>query len=216
MAYLKAVYNNIVRKMPVAAATEDLEMTLDCLAAAGALPEVPRPVRTLISAKRRLGLDPDVWITQYAICPLCWKHHSLHQLAELASPNCTTPRCSGIIYEISRDSDGNLKRIPVKIVPHVSLIQSLRRMVRRKGFRKLVRDSRGGREPHANDDPEFVMEDMHDGSHWHDLHTGIKRELGNLGTVRDTETSPGSKQRLTDHRFGLHLLINTVVWCLCN
>lgn len=207
MAYLQAVINNVYRNMSVVDATENLNITLNALDVTGALPDYPRPVRTLISAKRRLGIDPDQWIVQYAICPKCWKHYAPKTLHELEEPGCLVPQCDGTIYTEKRDQKGCLKRYAVMVLPHVSIIQSLRRMLRRKGFRKLIRDSRNT-PPNQNDDEEFLMQDMHDGQIWHDLRTGIKREVGNHGTVRDTPVEPGQERKLTDTRLGLHLVIN--------
>jgi hypothetical protein len=207
IAYLQAVYNNVCVNMPVTDTNTNLGLTLSALDAAGVLPDHPRPVRTLYSARRRLGIDPDHWIIQYAICPRCWKHHTPNEMLELASPQCSTPDCNGLIYDVKEDAKGRPKRHPVMILPQTSLIQSLRRMVRRKGFRKLVRDSRNT-PMNQNDDDNFVMTDMHDGTIWHDLKTGIKREIGNYGTVRDVPIGAGTERKLTDFRFGLHLNIN--------
>ncbi|KAK0237556.1 hypothetical protein EDD85DRAFT_830698 [Armillaria nabsnona] len=107
-------------------------------------------------------------------------------------------------YTESKDAKGRSKRRAVKILPQVSLLQSLHRMVQRKGFQRLVRDSRGVPR-NANNDDDFVMKDMHDGSLWHDISVGIKREVGNYGTVRDTPATVGPAERLTDKWFGLHL-----------
>ena len=92
-------------------------------------------------------------------------------------------------------------------MPQVSLIQNLRCMVHRKGFRKLIRDSRNT-PVNQNDDDDFVMRDMYDGTIWHKLKTRITREVGNYGTVRDMPIADGVEQNLTDNRFGLHLVIN--------
>ena len=207
IAYLQAVLNNVAGNMSVKQTTQNLNSTLNALNAAGVLPDRPRPVRTLASAKKRLGIDPDVWISQYAICPYCWKHYSPKQVIEMESPQCHSPACNGTVYEVTTDDKGRLKRRPIKIIPHVSLIDSLRRIVRRKGFRKLVRDSR--QTPvRPNDDEEFVMTDMHDAAIWHDLKTGIKREVGNYGNVRDSPVGVDTERKLTDFRFGLHLVVN--------
>jgi hypothetical protein len=212
MAYLQAVINNVYRHLSVPDATENLCVALDMLAAAGALPTVPPPVRTLISAKKRLGIDADQWIVQYAICPKCWKHYAPRQLQELAGPGCLVTTCDGILYTEKRDSKNVLKRHPVKIIPNVSVIQSLRRMMRRKGFRKLIQ-SHDAHQIGQNDDDSFLMRDMSHGSMWSDLKTRIKREVGNFGTVRDIPAAEGSERRLTDNRIGLHLVIN-LDWCV--
>lgn len=212
IAYLQAVINNVVGNMPVKQTTDNLNWTLNALDAAGAVPAHPRPVRTLISAKRRLGIDPDQWIVQYAICPQCWKHHSPKELLELITPRCSVSECSGIIFTVEKDKKGQPKRVPIKIIPHVSLLHWIRRMVRRKGFRRLLRDSRNTPR-NQNEDENFLMTDMHDGQVWHELRTGIKREIGNYGTVRDTAVGDGMERNLTDFRFGLHLVVN-IDWCV--
>jgi hypothetical protein len=207
IAYLQAAFMNIFGHLSIKMTTDNLNMTLNALDAAGSLPDFPRPVRTLESAKRRLGIDPDQWIVQYAICPRCWKHYAPKKVLELATPNCLTPGCTGEIYQERRDSKGRIKRHAVKIIPHTSLLENLRRIVRRKGFRKLVRDSRNT-PLHQNADENFVMTDMHDGEIWHDLRTGIERQVGNFGTIRDVPANGHTEHKLTDFRFGLHLSIN--------
>lgn len=69
MAYLQAAIANVFMHALVINATSILNTTLNILDAAGNLPLLlhPRPVRTLESAKRRLGIDADLHITQYAI-----------------------------------------------------------------------------------------------------------------------------------------------------
>lgn len=76
LAYLHAVMSNVYGNCTWERATQQLNGALDVLLAAGQLPMQPTPVRTLASARRRLGIDPDAWIIEYAICPVCWKHHS--------------------------------------------------------------------------------------------------------------------------------------------
>ena len=116
-------------------------------------------------------------IIEYAICSVCWKHYRPSELSSLPSPSCLTLDCPGVIYEETRNAENKLLREPKTISPQVSLIHSLRRIVHRKGFRKLVRDSRHSPQS-QNDDPDFIMKDMHDAAMWHSLKTGIKREKG--------------------------------------
>ncbi|RXW19193.1 hypothetical protein EST38_g6659 [Candolleomyces aberdarensis] len=208
IAYYQAVINNVFKHQSVDQTESTLKTTLMAIDASGGLPVDPVPVQTLVSAKRRLGVDPDEHIIEYAICNLCWKHYRPSEVNHLPSPSCLTPDCPGVIYEESRNTENKLVREPKTISPQVSLIHSLRRIVHRKGFRKLVRDSRNS--PRAqNDDPNFVMKDMHDGAMWHSLRTGIKREVGDFGAVRDAAVDEGAEKALTDHRFGLHLTVNT-------
>lgn len=77
---------------------EQLNTTLNCLLITGVLPEVPCPVHSLISAKQHLSIDPDVWITAYAICPECWKYHTPAKINALESPNCSVAGCLGVLY----------------------------------------------------------------------------------------------------------------------
>lgn len=207
LAYLQAVYNNVHNKLSVRDCSENLAAILDSLELAGVLPDDPRPARTLAGAKSRLGIDPDEEIIQYAVCPICWKLYAPWRMRELPSPACLVPGCAGEIYDESRDSKGVVRRTAKLIMPHVSLIQRLRRIVRRKGFRKLVRDSRGT-PVGQNEDPHFLMNDMHDAQAWHQSETGIQRERGEHGAIRDS-TAPGRERvSLTNHRFGLHLTWN--------
>lgn len=209
IAYLQAVMNNVFKHVSVQDTNDNLAASLMAIEAErGSLPSNPAPVKTLASVKQRLGVDPDPYIIQYACCPVCWKHYRPSEMNELPAPNCVVPDCSGIIYQEEKDDKGKLKRIAVKISPQVSLIQSLRRIVHRKGFRKLVRDSRDT-PAHQNDDPNFVMKDLHDGKMWHDLKTGIQREHGDCGAVRDVPCPGMEEKPLTSHRFGLHVTINT-------
>jgi len=92
-------------------------------------------------------------------------------------------------------------------MPQVSLIQNLRRMIHCKGFRKLIHDSPNTL-VNQNNDNDFVMWDMYDGTIWHKLKTRITREVGNYRTVCDMLIADGMEQNLTDNRFGLHLVIN--------
>ncbi|KAG0700869.1 hypothetical protein DFH29DRAFT_1069958 [Suillus ampliporus] len=206
-AYLTAVMANVYGNLPWLQATNLLNHTLNGLFIANALPIFPRPVRALASAKRHLGIDPDQWITQYAICPECWKHHSPAQLQELPTPNCTVHGCTGLLYTERRDAKGRLVRTAVKINPQTSLIGSLQRMLMRPGFARSIRDSRNDI-PRQNDDENFVMTDIHDGTLWHELETNIVREVGEFGAIRDWPREGRNRQNLTEHRYGLHLTMN--------
>ncbi|KAF9461452.1 hypothetical protein BDZ94DRAFT_1371533 [Collybia nuda] len=194
LAYLQAVMGNVFGKLTWEHATQQLNNTLDILALADRLPVHPRPVRTLQSARQRLGIDPDQYIIQYSLCPVCWKHHTPQELKDLASPNCSARNCTGKIYTLK---DGH--RDPVLILPRVSLI----------GFAALV-ERRPHHQPGRNSDEDFIMKDMPDGKMWYYSTTRTKREVGNLGTVRDTPNSAEElPTKLFSHRFGLQLTLNT-------
>ncbi|SJL03636.1 uncharacterized protein ARMOST_06993 [Armillaria ostoyae] len=106
LAYLQAAVGNVYNRLSVKQATDQLNGTLDSHLISVTLPTYPRPVQTLESAKRRLGIDPDAFITQYTACPKCWKHYSLMQLQELESPECRVEWCDGVLYKEMRDSKG--------------------------------------------------------------------------------------------------------------
>lgn len=80
----------------------------------------------------------------------------------------------------------------------------------RPGWAKSLKDSRprDDNEPNRNDDPNFVMKDMDDGTEWYIPETNITRECGNNGTTRDVPTDGGPRKKLTSHRYGLHLTQN--------
>ncbi|GBE87684.1 hypothetical protein SCP_1103610 [Sparassis crispa] len=191
MAYLHAVMGNTYQNLTWNAATEQLNNTLDCLSVqAGQLPLRPQPARTLATARRRLGIDPDAWIIQYAICPVCWKHHTPRELKELESPACTVLGCSGSLYLESLDSKGKTRRQAIKISP-----QSLH-------------DFRND-QPGHNRDEDFVMEDIYDSDMLFRLTTGTIREINSAGTVRDRPREDGQEPvKLTSHRYGLALSMN--------
>lgn len=207
-AYLTAVMANIYGHLSWIQATNQLNHSLNMLLIANVLPTSPRPVRALASAKRHLGIDPDQWITQYAICPECWKHHSPSQLKQLLSAECSVPACNGVIYTERRDAKGKMVRTATKINPQVSVIGSLRRMFMRPGFAQSIRDSRQD-QPGQNTDEDFVMTDIHHGTQRHDLETNILREVGEFGAVRDRAMEGRMVKKLTERRYGLHLTMNT-------
>lgn len=214
LAYLRAVHNNVYANMSIRLTNTNLSAQLDALDIEGLLPEDPMPVRTLASAKRRLGLEPDDHIIQFAICPVCWKHYSPMQLQELPTAACVVLNCTGIVYEEKEYNDeggSGRKRVATKIHPQVSLIQQLRRIMRRKGIRKHIRDNRQNEreERSEEEDKHRARSGMWDGSLWDDMYTDIQREVGDTGTIRDTTLDGNANTtRLSDHRFGLHLVLN--------
>ena len=88
IAYLQAVIANVYSHVSILQSTDILNGTLNALLAEGVLPAYPQPVRTLESVKRHLSIDADQYITQYVICPLCWKHYTPKKVSELESRAC--------------------------------------------------------------------------------------------------------------------------------
>jgi hypothetical protein len=212
MAYLLAVQGNIYAKLTVKSADKILDNSLNMLAAAGALPQHPKAIRTIKSARRRLGLDPDQFITQHPICTVCWKRYSMQQINSMNAPTCTVLRCKGLVYCEKQDTDGKIKRVVSKRLPVVSLITELRKMFMHPGFATSIRDSRQD-QPNWNDDPDFPMEDIYHGMMWHSSTTNSMREIGTDFSVQDTH-STGSPVKLMTHRYGLHLTAN-LDWYVC-
>ena len=138
LAYLGAVKSNAFGHATVLQAMEQLNTTLNCLLITGVLPEVPCPVHSLISAKQHLSIDPDVWITAYAICPECWKYHTPAKINALKSPNCSVAGCLGVLYTETMNLKGQWVRTMIKINPQTSLIGSLRWMFMRPRFAKSI------------------------------------------------------------------------------
>ncbi|KAG6808437.1 hypothetical protein H0H87_012936, partial [Tephrocybe sp. NHM501043] len=202
IAYLKAVLGNVFGHLSCERAAIDLRASLDMLAAAGALPDEPAPVKTLKSARKRLGIDPDKYIIQHAICPSCWRHHMLEELNALDDPECASPGCKGLIYIMK-----NSKRIPTLVHPRVSIIQSIRQMFLRPGFAKTVA-RKESHVPNRNHDPEYTMTDLSDGNMWYQGRTGVRREVGSAGTIQDVPIVNGPTIPLYMHRFGLQLTLN--------
>ena len=206
MAYLQAVQGNVYDGLTVKAADKCLNNSLNMLSAVNALPTHPKPVRTVKSARRRLGLDPDQYITQNAICTICWKIYPQDVLNTMPTPRCSVLRCKGIVWQDKKDADGISKRVPAKILPTVSLITELRKMFLRPGFAESLRDNRG--DPvNPNVDPDFPMEDIHHGMIWHSSLTNQTREVSSDGSFRDMNTGE-FPVRLTSHCYGLHLTAN--------
>jgi len=116
--------------------------------------------------------------------------------------------CEGILFDESFDSKGRQKRHARKVNPYTSIIQTLRHFFMRPGFAAMIRDSRGQQNGH-NDDPDFVVTDIYDGAAWGRCYTNTVREVGDLGSICDVSRDGGEPEKLTSHRFGLHLTLNT-------
>ncbi|KZT22551.1 hypothetical protein NEOLEDRAFT_1157685 [Neolentinus lepideus HHB14362 ss-1] len=90
---------------------------------------------------------------------------------------------------------------------HTSIIDTLQQFLMWPGFAQMIQDSRNI-VPNWNDDENFLMEDISDGSIWNMSKTCIQRKTGSCGTVRDVPIEGGG-QNLNSHRFGLHLTLNS-------
>ncbi|TFK59244.1 hypothetical protein BDN72DRAFT_946510 [Pluteus cervinus] len=200
--YLKAVLDNVFGKLNWKEVASALRSNLTILRLAGCLPTSPKPVITLESARKRLGIDADVHIIEYVMCPVCWKLYLPGDAEELEGLDCQVAGCAGILFE--RTGRG---REPKLICPQVSLIGSLRRMFLRPGFAKAV-ERKAGAVPGRNTAEDFVMEDISHGEMWYRSTTATKRQQGGDGTIRDIGINGGLGVPLHERKYGLQLTIN--------
>jgi hypothetical protein len=146
LIYLHAVKASIFHNHTNDNCTRRITEDLDILDAAGILPTNPAPARTLVTAKRRLGLDIDLYIHKQPICTVCFKHYSLDDIDKLQESNCTVSKCKGQVYREKRlagppGSEPKLKRVPAKIQQYAPWDLALRRMMIRPDFVAALRDS---------------------------------------------------------------------------
>ena len=191
MAYLTAIQGNVFNGLASRSADKILKHSLKMLVVANILPAAPKAVRMVKSTHRRLGLDPNEYIIQKAICNICRKVYLPEVFKALSSPSCTVAHCQGLVYVEKEDGKGEIKRTPSKILPIVSLICKLRKMFLCPGFTESLRDSHKDIS-NCNEDSYFWMEDIHHGSIWHNFHVGIAHEVGTDGSVCNVHAGEGA------------------------
>lgn len=216
LLYLQTVIGSIFGSRTVLdsnnALTDGLDLIELAASVSGAAPtHVIKPAQTLVTAKRRLGLEVDDYIEKRPICTVCYKYYSSDDIKRLPSPNCTVARCRGIVYRVKRraehqhdDSVDNEIRIPAKIEPYMSLIKGLGRMLLRPSF---VNNLVPYDQAYIADDSK-QMHDMQDSPAYNSLKIGLKRVVDEDGTVRDIEETLGSSRLLSSVDVGLSLTIN--------
>ena len=206
LLYLQTVVANIFDSRTVLACNTQLTDGLDLLDAAGvSLIQLIKPATTLATAKRRLGLEYDDYIEKRPICTICSRYYTLDDIKNLHSPSCTKPRCKGIAYRIKRSTDDPPveKRVPAKILPYMSLIQSLQQMLLRPFFVNNLVPFR-----ESQFDKTTRMYDIQDSPAYNSLEIGLKRVVDEDGNVRDIEANPGSRRLLTSCDLGLGMTLN--------
>jgi hypothetical protein len=220
LLYLQTVVANIFDSRTVLACNTQLTDGLDLLDAAGvSLIESIKPATTLATAKRRLGLEYDDYIEKRPICTVCSKYYSPEDINNLQSPSCMKPRCKGVAYRIKRSTEDPPveKRVPAKILPYISLIQSLKRMLLRPSFVNNLVPLKP-----SHFDEKTRMYDIQDSPVYNSLEIGLKRVVDEDGSVRDIEASPGSRRLLTSCDLGLGMTLNldwyvvTLAYCSLN
>ncbi|KAH9838642.1 uncharacterized protein C8Q71DRAFT_856575 [Rhodofomes roseus] len=79
--------------------------------------------RTLPDVQRRLGFDSGQHVVYYFVCDICWSRYHPSQLYRLETSECTQPGCSGVLF-VTKESGGRTDRIPVKVLPVASQLES--------------------------------------------------------------------------------------------
>jgi len=206
LLYLQTVVANIFDSRTVLACNTQLTDGLDLLDAAGVtLIQSIKPATTLATAKHHLGLEYDDYIKKQPICTICSKYYTPDDIKSLRSPSCTKPRCKGIAYGIKRSTDDPPveKRVLAKILPYMSLIQSLQQMLLWPSFvNNLIPFQE------SQFDKTTRMYNIQDSPAYNSLEIGLKQVVDEDGNVRDIEANPGSRQLLTSCELGLGMTLN--------
>ncbi|KAL7279486.1 hypothetical protein ACG7TL_007329 [Trametes sanguinea] len=185
------------------------------------IPGLARMAVTLRTAERRLGLDPDEWITYYILCDVCWDCHHPSELDSLPSDGrCIQEDCEGMLFQRKHYSDGKAHRVPIKVLATTSPTSSIQRLLLRPGkhaelnhWRRGPADAPGPKPPIVvNDwvgsiDETHRLFDMHDGWGWDAIRAGIHRRQGGPWGVRDVDVKE-LNQRFVALPNGLVLIFN--------
>ncbi|KIK79981.1 hypothetical protein PAXRUDRAFT_159868 [Paxillus rubicundulus Ve08.2h10] len=141
-------------------------------------------VRTLHTIERCLGVDTNKLITNYIICPTCWKVYHLSELHALTSTLCTAPFCEDTIFHTKQTTTGGLKQIPKKVMPSSSLKLALAKLLSHPGKWEELQHWRkeGDHEPappitqeqwYGQKNIEDPLEDIYDGWMWCSVCAGM-------------------------------------------
>ncbi|RDX44360.1 hypothetical protein OH76DRAFT_1458045 [Lentinus brumalis] len=182
-------------------------------------PAMANMARTIGTVQRRLGVDPDRFITYYFICNICWSGHHPRELYRFHSPACPQEGCDGQLFRLKKMTNGKSKRIPLRVLPTTPIIPTIQRMISRPG--KLDEWNRWRQEgdgpgllppieqvdwPGSND-PNLRMFDMMDGWGWSAIAAGLKRRRGGEWELEDVDVQ-GLNQRFVALPMGLVLQMN--------
>ncbi|KAI0370386.1 hypothetical protein BV20DRAFT_1035887 [Pilatotrama ljubarskyi] len=209
LLYLQVVLANIFGSATVEEAERRLKDGLDLLELSrpDGLPARPKPAESLITAKRRLGLNVDDYIEKRAICTVCFKPYSSEDIAQSDSPTCVVRKCPGIFYSTKREADGTERRVPAKIHAYVSLIKTIQRFLLRPDFvNALTLPSQKLRKPPLENHES--MHDFHDGVAFSSYKLGLERVKLSDGTVADVAIRRGTQRTLMSVDIGLSMTIN--------
>ncbi|OJT11592.1 hypothetical protein TRAPUB_11901 [Trametes pubescens] len=175
---------------------------------------------TLRTVERRLGVDPNQYITHFFLCTKCWKRHHSSDLYELPGSGCTEPNCDGLLYSTKILAGGKCPRRPLKPFPTSSLEHNVQRILMRPGkvnelnaWREGEYDEPGVKPPLNQDDwlgsdnPDFRMFDIYDGWGWNAIQAGLQRRRGGKWEIEDVDIHE-LFQRFVALPMGLVIMIN--------
>lgn len=142
--------------------------------------------RTLRTVEKPLGISTDKLITNYIICPLCWKMYHPSELSSMLSAICMATDCSATLFRLKRTSSNGIKRVPFKVMPAASFKTALARLLMRSGkwdelqhWRKEEDHDTGPpitqEEWYATTDIDTPLHDIHDGWMWRSLRAVMVR-----------------------------------------
>ncbi|RDB19230.1 hypothetical protein Hypma_013499 [Hypsizygus marmoreus] len=217
LLYLQTIIGNVFGSRTVVESNNQLLDGLDLISLCNSLPDgsmYPKPARTFVTAKRRLGLNADEYIIKSPICTRCFKYYSIQDIKNATSPKCTVRRCKGVFYRQKRTADdleedcGSVsKRYPAKIHCYSPIEKTIQRFLLRPDFVQNLRDTSKDidRLPPTE---HTIMHDIHDGDRWNTMEVGLQRVILDDGTVRDVEVHPGSRKPLVTCDVGLNISLN--------
>ncbi|TBU28855.1 hypothetical protein BD311DRAFT_838001 [Dichomitus squalens] len=218
LAYLHCVLANVFEHSPILDAerrlTDELTIINLCL---GMLPNTPRkPARSLVTARRRLGLNVNDYIELKAVCTKCFKVFSTDEIAALNSPECTESKCPGRVYNETRkrsgpaipgEEDGAFKRVPAKVAAYAPLLKALPRYFLRKEFVEDLDTSTHTEPPRTLAEHE-PMYDLQDAEAYRSTVLDHARTILQDGSVQDVKVFSGAQRTLRSVRYGQSFTIN--------
>ncbi|KAF8704732.1 hypothetical protein RHS03_05780, partial [Rhizoctonia solani] len=207
-AYLNALADHVVRKHPVCDAKINVKNTLIApRLIPGGIPYHIKPLTTLKLVCRHLGLNTSGLLQQVPICDKCYMRYSMEDvLAADLLATCTRerPSCSGSYMKI-KTRNGKPKKIPAKVLLYMKIIPSLRHMLLRPTFVRLLKE---GSEASVRERPPNTYYNISDGSVWKSACVGLRRVFPHDGTVADEPITPGSNMRVSSLGYGLFAALN--------
>ncbi|EJF67325.1 hypothetical protein DICSQDRAFT_46259 [Dichomitus squalens LYAD-421 SS1] len=218
LAYLHSVLANVFEHSPILDAqrrlNDELAVIQLCL---GTLPTTPRkPARSLVTARKRLGLNVNDYIETKAVCTKCFKIYSTDNIMALESPQCTVHRCPGIIYNETRKRSGPLnmeeddrafRRVPAKVATYAPLLKVLPRFFLREEFVRDL-DRTTDITPHDVLGKNEYMYDFHDAEAYRSTLLDHARTVHQDGSVQDIKVFSGARRTLRSVRYGQSFTLN--------